>query len=226
MASTTKTCPSGYTKSGDTCYMRTNTISSTKGSCPDGYTKDGDTCYIKKAVTTSTSKSCPSGYTKDGDTCYIKKDLTKSTKTYCPDGYADNGTRCYKRSNPRIVTTDTTYSCKSGYTKSGIGAATVCYKIVKSDDTYYCEDANATLKDKKCYVTVPSKFIGYTCPAGYITNGSLCTRTTTDTTSPIWHDAEYIYSKDSYVPGYQKTGNARFVTKCTKIAEPEEIHYK
>ena len=244
--SSTSTCPSGYTKSGNTCYIKTN-VSNT---CPSGYTQNGSSCYKYADLITSGSSTCPSGYTKSGNTCYIKTDMIYSDNSYCPSGYTrqgssnvcyktanlitnssstcpsgytDNGTNCYSRTKAKTTTSAKTYSCPSGYNQSGSGANTTCYKTYYSSDTYYCENANAQLKGTKCYLTVPSQYTGSTCPSGYTPSGDICTKTTTITSSPIWSNANYIYSSATYLEGYQKTGVAKFVTKCTPV---EEIHYK
>ena len=217
------TCAVGTLGSDNRCYVYANPTSSTTYSCPSGYTQNGNICYKYASLQTITSTSCPSGYTKDGNKCYIKTNLQSTVSYSCPSGYTDNGSKCVKKTNPRIVTSETTYSCPSGYTKTGTGTNTKCSKTVTTADAYYCEDANARLVGNKCYVTIPATFIGYACPSSYTLNGSLCLKTTTETVSPIWSNVDYIYSKDNYIEGYQKTGVAKFVTKCTPI---EEVHYK
>ena len=40
--------------------------------------------------------------------------------------------------------------------------------------------------------------------------------TTKETTSPIWSNAEYIYSENEYEPGYVRTGKATYVRTCVR----------
>ena len=54
-------------------------------------------------------------------------------------------------------------------------------------------------------------------------SGSTCVKSTTITASPVWSNAHYIYSSATYLEGYQRTGVAKFVTKCTPI---NQVHYK
>ncbi|MBE6155427.1 MAG: hypothetical protein E7164_01570 [Firmicutes bacterium] len=244
------TCPSGYTKSGNTCYMKTNVTTSSSTTCPTGYTKSGNTCYMKTSLNTTTNSYCPTGYTRSGNTCYMKTNMIYSSDSYCPygyirqgnsnfcykttnvisnsnstcpDGYTNNGTNCYKKEVANTATTPKTYSCPEGYNASGSQESLQCFKTYYSSDTYYCEDANATLKDGKCYVTIPSEYTGNTCPEGYTMTNNACTKTVTTSTSPIWSNAEYLYSSAATLDGYQRTGVAKFVTKCTPV---KEIHYK
>jgi len=215
-------CSQG-TLSGTKCniYSNPTTSTSTSTSCPSGYSKSGNTCYIKKDMIYSENSYCPSGYTQQGSSniCYIKKDLTVSTSKYCPSGYQDNGTNCYKTSNVSSSTTEKIYSCPNGYNSKGTGANIECFKTYYNDDTYYCENAKATLKGTKCYTKIDKEYIGSVCPNGYKKSGNTCTKTTTETTNPIWSNSEYIYSSNTSLEGYQKTGVAKFVTTCTRIED-------
>ena len=78
------TCPSGYTRDGNTCYKsisataESETVSYT---CPSGYTRSGSKCIKTKTInatasTGATTYTCPRGYTLSGTTCY--KNLTDS----------------------------------------------------------------------------------------------------------------------------------------------------
>ncbi|MBQ6841066.1 MAG: hypothetical protein IJO63_02995 [Bacilli bacterium] len=218
-------CPSGYTRDGNTCYIKKNMTISEDSYCPSGYTRSGNTCYIKKDMIYDEESYCPSGYTRKGTTniCYMKEDLIVTKDEYCPAGYLDNGKNCYKRSNPSIGTTPKKYSCPSGANQSGSGENIKCYYIEISDSEYYCENAKATLKGNKCYYTKEAEFIGNTCNEGYELVGNICVKTTKEYTAPSWSNTEYVYSKETYLEGYQKTGVAKFVTTCTPV---EEVHYK
>ncbi|MBE6147959.1 MAG: hypothetical protein E7167_00390 [Firmicutes bacterium] len=222
---TTTTCPSGYTKSGSTCYKKTDLITNSTPTCPSGYTLSGDTCYVKTDLIVSENSYCPTGYTREGNSnvCYIKKDPNVNTNHYCPTGYTETTENCYKKNAAKTTTSSKVYSCPEGYNKTGSGANTQCYKTYYSNDTYYCENANATLKGTKCYYYTTPEYLGSSCPNGYTLSGNTCVKTITNSTSPIWSNAEYIYSSATHLDGYQRTGVAKFVTKCTPI---NEIHYK
>lgn len=217
---TTSSCPSGYTKTNNACYKYAN-MTTTTNVCPTGYTKSGNTCYIKKDLIITTTTKCPAGYTRDGNQCYIRAEIKHDTVKYCPEGYVDGGDKCYIKNAPKSNTSALVYKCPAGYTTEGTGANTKCSMVKYNTDTYYCENANATLIGKKCYIKVPGQS-SKTCPAGYTLNGDMCYSTSTDTTSPIYSDEETIYSKETSVPGYYPTGRAKFVTSCT----PTNVIYK
>ena len=209
-------CANGTLKDG-LCYIYTNPISGTTTSkCPSGYLKSGDICYIKTDLIVSNDSYCPYGYRRSGNTCYKKTDLIVETTSYCPYGYTEENNICVKKSTPKIDVTEKIYSCPDGYTKEGYKENTKCYKLVKSSDTYYCEDDKATLKGNLCYYIEEGKFLGYTCPYGYTLDNTSCYKMTSEKTNPIWGNPEYKYSKNNYVEGYQKTGFATFVTTCTE----------
>ena len=223
VTSSSTSCPSGYTKSGSTCYLYTNPVTTTTTSCPSGYTKSGSTCYLYANPVTTTTSSCPSSeYTEGSNNCYIK--ISKTTESYCPSGYTDNGSNCKKTINAQSTTTQDTYSCPSGYTKSGSGKGTTCYQTRQNDSTYYCERANATLVGKVCYYTVEGGIEGYDCPAGYNQNGSTCTKVNTESVAPVWSNSELLFSKYKYLDGYQRTGTVKYITTC--YAKTSEIIYK
>ena len=217
--STTYTCPSGYTQDGNTCYIAKRPTTSSNSYCPYGYTRSGNTCYKKTDLIYSSDSHCPAGYTRNGNDCYIKTDLIRKTESSCPSGFTETNGKCLKVSKALVSTTEKVYYCPDGYTKEGDKEKTKCYKLVKSSDTYYCEDEKATLKGTLCYYREESKFIGYSCPYGYTLDGTTCYRTTTETTNPIWSNPEYKYSKDKYLPGYQRTGRATYVTTCVEIED-------
>ena len=108
-----------YTETRTGYKDETTTTSSTSlVSCPTGYSKSGNTCTKNSTQTTKLTASCPTGYAKtsDGTKCYKNvssienKDFVKS----CPSGYdkTSDGTKCYKEV-PSVVkvtgTRDVTY---------------------------------------------------------------------------------------------------------------------
>lgn len=213
---TTYTCSVGTLQNGK-CYQYANPSGgNTTYSCPSGYTQSGNVCYKKTDLIYNTEKYCPSGYIQEGNTCYKETDLITESKSYCPSGYTELGDKCYKTTPAKTSTTEKVYSCPTGYTKEGNGENTKCYKLVKSADEYYCENEKATLKGTLCYYKEESKFLGYYCPYGYTLDGQTCYKTTKETTSPIWSNAEYIYSENEYEPGYVRTGKATYVRTCVR----------
>lgn len=213
---TTYTCSVGTLQNGK-CYQYANPSGgNTTYSCPSGYTQSGNTCYKKTDLIYNTEKYCPSGYIQEGNTCYKETDLITESNSYCPTGYTELGDKCYKTTPAKTSTTEKVYSCPTGYTKEGSKENTKCYKLVKSADEYYCENEKATLKGTLCYYKEESKFLGYYCPYGYTLDGQTCYKTTKETTSPIWSNAEYIYSENEYEPGYVRTGKATYVRTCVR----------
>ena len=186
---TTYTCPSGYRKNGTKC-TKTETISATVSggqttyTCPSGYRKNGTKCTKTTTTTTSATKttdkvykygtfqSAPSGYICSTSTQYV---CTSSSN--CP-GYITVYTSCYKN--------QTTYTCPSGYTKSG----TKCTKSTTST-------INATAN---------TSATTYTCPSGYTQSGSICQRTQTISATASTSTTTYTCPS-----GYTKNG-----TQCTK----------
>lgn len=212
------TCAQGTLTNG-ACYVYTNPTSTTP-KCPTGYTPDGAYCYKYANKETTSTSSCPSGYNDLGSTCYIRKNLSYSGVSTCPYGYTDNGYNCYKRTRANYYGGRTYYTCPAGYTQTGTGANTRCYRLEKTDDEYYCENAEATLKGKLCYIKVDPEFIGNKCPDGFnLGADNICHKTSTQTTTPIWSDVDYMYSYNDYVPGYQKTGRGKFIQHCTPISK-------
>lgn len=207
-------CKTGTEKNG-LCYTYAKLNEGAK-SCPSGYAQSGSTCYIKKDLSYSSSSYCANGYTQSGNICYKETGLIEEIESNCPSGYTKLDNKCYKATPVKTVTSEKVYSCPTGYTKTGNKENTKCYKEVKSADTYYCENENATLNGKLCYIKEESKFLGNYCPYGYTLEGTTCYKTTTETTSPIWSNAKYIYTENKYESGYQFTGRATYVRTCVR----------
>ena len=90
---TTVSCPTGYTKSGDSCVMSNTESSNSNASCPTGYTKTSDSKCSKTVTNTKyedINYSCPVDYkkTEDGTKCFknvnstVKVDGTKKVTYY------------------------------------------------------------------------------------------------------------------------------------------------
>lgn len=161
--STSYTCPSGYSRSGSTCY-KTTTISATantKYSCPSGGSLSGNKCTITSSATANTTYSCPSGYSKNGTKCTKTYNATYnsgSTSYTCPNGGTLSGTKCTITKDATASTGQTTYTCPSGYTYNS--------------STKKCE--------MKISATATKKY-SYSCPTGYTASGEgenmKCTKT-------------------------------------------------
>lgn len=202
------TCSNGKTpNSNHRCYMTTNpTITyDTSTSCPAGTTPSGNRCYR----TTTPTSYCLSGNLVNG-VCMSTQNISYKTNSYC-SGYTDASGRCYTTATP-VTTTE--YKCPDGYTKEGTGATAKCYKVIKSDDKYYCEDKDAKLDGNKCYKQIKKT----SCDNGYqLTSDNMCTY---KITKPLtWTNSEYFYDKNPNLLGYQKTGVKKFITVCTRISK-------
>lgn len=85
---TTATCPSGYTKSGNSCVANTSKNITTSATCKTGYTQTADksTCYKgnSKTIYSDFNKSCPTDYaiTSDGTKCYKNYTVIETVKEY------------------------------------------------------------------------------------------------------------------------------------------------
>ena len=251
-ASTTYTCPSGWTKDGSKCYKSStdtkDATPSTSYSCPNGGTRDGSKCTLTTSATANTTYTCPSGYTRSGTTCTKTYNATANTGAgsyTCPNGGTLNGTKCTITKDATAVEGETTYTCPSGYTynkdlkkcehkisatatdvysytcptgytKEGTGENTVCYKVVKGEGNYYCENADAVLNGTKCVLTIKGGIKNYTCPTGYTLDGTKCTKKsveTIDATVDVQSSTSYTYkwSKKSYLEGWTFTGKTKVV---------------
>ena len=199
-------------------------------SCSSNYTlsKDGSECYrivdanYKEIAGTYT---CPDGYRKKGSgedmACYRYENASKSTSktAYCKTGYdLTSENTCVKSMEPNVVEQQKTYTCPSGYTQSGTGERTKCYKKTTTDSYYYCANPSAKLEGTRCIIPEKTTFVTYKCPYGYDLNGTECIKydkketilaTKTDTNGT---KEEIIWSKTKELDGWTFTGN-------TKISE-------
>ncbi len=227
--STTPKCPSGYTDNGSNCYIREPLPTSTSTSCPNGYTQSGNYCYTyANKVTNSTPGTCPAGFTDSGSTCYMRIPGSSNPVQYCPSGYSDNGYNCTKTVSAKYASGSTYSKCPAGYTQSGSGKNIQCYKYETSEDKYYCENANAELKGTLCYVKEEAKFLENRCEYGYTLGAdNMCHSSSVLTANPTWTDVDYLFSSESYVPGYQRTGRGKFHQVCVRAnGTTEEKHWK
>lgn len=147
------TCAEGE-KSGTKCLIYADVIkkTNTSTSCPSGYSQSGDTCYIKKDLITTTTKVCPSGYKDNGSNCYKTSNVSTGTteKTYsCPSEYETEGTganlRCYK-----TYTTDDKYYCEN---EKAVLKGTSCYINVPKEYLGSTCPEGYNLVNEQCYKT-------------------------------------------------------------------------
>ncbi|MBR7042470.1 MAG: hypothetical protein IKI04_03105 [Bacilli bacterium] len=134
---TTVGCPSGYTKSGNTCVANNGTTSTktTTVNCPSGYTKSGSSCISNTATTVSktTKVTCPSGYEVRGTSC--AKDVTykHNEDSLCDDGLRQSGGKCYKDETITERVTDVRNVTYYRYRLRDYTGGTTDYKWSKSD---------------------------------------------------------------------------------------------
>jgi len=182
---TTYSCSSG-TLSGSKCIQGTsktvNAVPTTIYSCPEGKSYNGGKCKIEYTDT---------------------KEITKEKVYYCSndDQYLD-GRYCYDTvKDTRSANKNTTYSCPSGYTKTGSGSSTKC-------------------TNKGSENTKPTLNITYSCPSGYnkvgIGANSTCTKGNTVTVNATKSSKEvtkynYKWSTAESLVGWEKTGQTRNV---------------
>jgi type IV pilus assembly protein PilY1 len=161
------------------------TYSTTTGmctnSCPTGYTRTGSTCYPTGSVYSS-GYYCPSGSTITNNSgtyvCYTTG-LSYSGGYYCPSGstvVVNSGVYgCY----PTGLSYSTGYYCPTGNTIANNSGSYVCYPStgVTYNGGYYCTTGN-TLTGSHCYPSSDSHSATYYCPSGQTinntTSGTLC----------------------------------------------------
>lgn len=220
---TTHNCPNGgsYDSSKGKCVLTADYITTPERTCPTGYTMSGNKCIKEYNATPHTSNGsyyCPNGGTLSGSKCTVTVNATRDVSTgryVCPnDGSILEGTKCkYITTATRKI--DYSYTCPYGYTTSGTGVNTRCYKTIKGTKTYYCEDASATLNGTKCTKKVPGTIQKYTCPSDeYVLNGTVCAKKTTiviDATKVenVSSSYEYTWSTSKTLEGWEFTGKTK-----------------
>ena len=189
-SSTEYTCPSGYTKNGSSCYKVYTATSSTSYTCPSGYTKSGSKCTKSSTSTIDATAKTSYGSWVNGGTKYY----TSSSKAY--EGTTSKlvlqgaiaGATCGSPCGNKGIwykyiyytrSTNTTYSCPSGYTKSGSKCTkTTTSTIDATASTSYTCPNGGTRDGNKCTLTVSATAnTTYSCPSGYTRSGSTCTKT-------------------------------------------------
>lgn len=210
-------CPSGYSRSGSSCAKSQAASSNTTYSCPSGYSVVGSSCHKAPTLTCSVNHtlingqcvhqytlsppalSCPSGYTTSrvnnsticrsvkstiptcpgatrvgtGSQMYCTLAATASTSYSCPSGYTRSGTTC--TAYAALI-----YSCDSGFARSGSGSSTQCTRVVISNQDATKQNscpATYSIASSDCQREARIAAIqALSCSAGYTSEGSQCTK--------------------------------------------------
>lgn len=194
--STTARCSSGtydgngYCTTGSTSYKNKECRNEEKKTYVDEVCKDttatcdrgGTLSYDKTTCTYNATLETKSnieytcdttnGYNLDTttNTC-VKKEVVEPTKNTtdtqytCPTGYTKDGTTCYITTG-KVTNTTYKYTCPEGFTANGTGENMTCTRHIDSSEEYYCEDKDAVLdkETKKCTKTIKGDIKGYECP--------------------------------------------------------------
>jgi len=131
----TAVCPSGYTKSGNSCVKSTTITDTETATCPSGYTKSGNSCVKSTTVTDTETATCPSGYTKSGNSCV--KSTTSTKDPVCPtkDEYTLTGRDGFTCNYVKTSTETKNPTCptKDGYILTRDGFTCNYKKYIKGD---------------------------------------------------------------------------------------------
>lgn len=243
---TSTTCPTGYTRSGESCVRNATGYYIAK--CPSGFTLNSDgTCSGSVGTTTTTSPTCPSGYTRSGSTCYKASSSTVSATPTCPSGYNWNGSTCTQTSGVSYSKGDYIETL-TGYSVPAPNSS-YYYETISSDYVYKCIGDNPcafiweyTYKKYKSVVsggtTTTATPICDTAN-GYTLSGTTCIKptTATETTSAtcsngtLSGDVCYIYGSQAKTvsatcpTGFTLKGNRCYGTKTTTVAVTTTTSY-
>jgi len=216
---TTYSCPSGYTRNNTKCYKTydaTYTAGSTTYSCPQGGTRSGTTCTITTSATateewgawsSSTFYSPSAGLATScsGNVSSCVQYLGTVTGSVCgsPCGNKGVGYRYARKTRSKV----TSYSCPSGYTRSGTTCSYSYTATATTGEGSYSCPQGGTRSGTKCTIetnaTATTGEGSYSCPSGYDRSGTKCTHTI---------DATATTGEGSYSC---PQGGTRSGTKCT-----------
>ena len=198
------TCPSGYTKSGNSCVKSSTSTTTDTAICPSGYTKSGNSCVKTGKSTKDPVCETKPGYTltgRNGFTCNYVKTTNETKNPTCPvkDGYIvtrDGFTCTYtKYIKGDYVTT------KKGEYVPGNTSQYIYQEVGTAEYVYDCNKGCAfrwihTYKVYKAKLETLTETA--TCPSGYTKSGSTCVKSSTSTKTAI-----------AVCPsGYTKSGNS------------------
>ncbi len=191
----------------------------------DGKVSSSATCT--KNVTVTVPKTCKDVYVgvrtvRPCNSCAIV--TIPVYEKQCTGGGTTTKTETY---SAKVVTTDPTYSCPTGYTPEGSDSTLKCYTTTTSAGKEYCENSSATLKDGKCYLNQTGKFSHYSCPDNsYILSGAVCYKKSTQTAATTLVNKtitsyNYKWSTEKAIEGWTRTGNTRLVDADKKTTSEE-----
>ena len=221
-----KICDDGDELVGSTCRHYDESYEKRYCSGSDYHlSSDESECYTYDEPyyrNTNGSYTCPDGYSKKGvgvdTTCYKYENATKTTNKvpYCGAIYdLTSDGRCLRTVDADLVNEEIVYTCPEGYTKTGSGQNTKCYKKARTDSYYYCSDSEATLRGTRCIIPSSTSFLAYSCPLGYDLSGNKCVKTNavnrilaTENDGPTTKE-EVIWSKEQNLDGWTWTGNIK-----------------
>ena len=238
IATTTYSCPEGYSISDDkkSCVKPTSTTetigatATTTYSCPDStysISTDKKTCTKKTSSTSTvnsvatTTYSCPDStysLSTDKKTCTKKDTVYAGLQTVysCSKG---------KLSGDKCIITDTTsaiphmkftFDCTSGICQS-----------VSSVDYYYCSDSSYKVSGKQCVkTTTVAATSSKVCPANYskTSDGTQCYKTTTSTVSST-ATTKYSCSDSTYSLSSDKKTCSKTTSSTTTKASTATTTY-
>jgi type IV pilus assembly protein PilY1 len=179
-----RSCPTGYTLTGTSCYPSTSVYSS-GFYCPNGSTIVSNSgtyvCYTA-GLSYSAGNYCPAGSTITGAVCYptASPALSHNSTNYCPAGQTLAGSNpyyCY----PTGDSNSGTKYCPAGQTLQG---TTGCYPTGLAsgsrNTTNYCATGFTISSASTCYPTTSPANVygnGFYCPSGNVaptTAGKCC----------------------------------------------------
>ena len=173
--------------------------STTKYTCPDGYSLMGNKCF-KSIIESEINATLEYYEDKDIITDPLEK-IEDSKKEY---------------TDPIKNTTEPTYSCPSGYEKTGSGINTKCYKIsttskVSTSATKTCP-SGYTLSGSSCikYDNALSTPASANCPSGYAKINNSCIK---------YNKADVINATAKCSSGYTLSGSS-----CVKYDKAATIN--
>lgn len=244
---TLTTCPTGYTRSGESCVRTATGYYVAK--CPSGFNLNSDgTCSGSVGTTTTFSPSCPSNeYTRSGATCYKVSSSTVATTPTCPSGYNWNGTTCTSTNTSNVTYSKGSYvATLTGYSVPATNSS-YYYEKVSAEPTFKCDDACETVivYTYKKYKTIvnggTTTTATPTCDTanGYTLSGNSCIKPTTATettaatcsSGTLSGDLCYVYGSQSTTvsatcpAGFNLTGNRCYGTKTTTVAVTKTTSY-
>ncbi len=162
--------------------------------------------------------TCSEGTLTQQKTCIVEH--TTPGSWYCSKGDPIANNKCLLSENALEEEGTKSYSCPSGYLKSGETTNTICSKTIKEPNTYVCEKEGDLLVGTKCNRFIKGQFKYNECPKdqGYTLDGEYCYKTTdekkalscTKITKKVY---SYKWAKTKTLVGWTFTGKTKTVEK-------------